>query len=327
MGAIVPYDHQLRLAEAFASSGLFGIKSAAQALTLMAISEAEGLHPAIAARDYHIINGKPALKADAMLARFQANGGKVRWEEMTDARVAAIFSHPSGGEVLIDWDMARARTAGFAGKENWRKFPRQMLRARVISEGIRTVFPGVAVGAYTPEEVQDFDTREPAREIASGVADPVDADWRDAADNQPETPPRPKAQSRAPYARFQREIDRADSVEALHAWRESNLADIQALPDDWRAALKERFLARMSFLGNAPAVESENPAAGAAAEDIRSPDEILTELENVVSGVMDVGELADVEREYLALPGLAFPGDGARARAIIKAQAERIAAQ
>jgi hypothetical protein len=32
-----------------------------------------------------------------------------------------------------------------------------MLRARVISEGIRTVYPGVAVGIYTPEEVNDFD--------------------------------------------------------------------------------------------------------------------------------------------------------------------------
>ena len=31
-----------------------------------------------------------------------------------------------------------------------------MLRARVISEGIRAVFPGCVVGVYTPEEVADF---------------------------------------------------------------------------------------------------------------------------------------------------------------------------
>ena len=31
-----------------------------------------------------------------------------------------------------------------------------MLRARVISEGIRTVYPGVVVGVYTPEEVSDM---------------------------------------------------------------------------------------------------------------------------------------------------------------------------
>jgi hypothetical protein len=31
-----------------------------------------------------------------------------------------------------------------------------MLRARVVSEGIRSVYPGCVVGVYTPEEVQDF---------------------------------------------------------------------------------------------------------------------------------------------------------------------------
>ena len=31
-----------------------------------------------------------------------------------------------------------------------------MLRARCVSEGIRSVYPGCVVGVYTPEEVQDF---------------------------------------------------------------------------------------------------------------------------------------------------------------------------
>ena len=155
----VSFDQQIKLAQAFASSGLFGLKSPDQALALMALCEAEGLHPAIAVRDYHIIDGKPALKADAMLARFQGAGGKVKWLEISDERVAAEFSHAAGGTAMIDWDMKRAQQAGFAGKHNWKKFPRAMLRARVVSEGIRTVYPGVVVGVYTPEEVADFDDR------------------------------------------------------------------------------------------------------------------------------------------------------------------------
>lgn len=155
----VPFEQQMELARAFAGSGLFGIKTPDQALALMALCEAEGMHPAIAVRDYHIIQGKPTLKADAMLARFQASGGKVKWLDMTDEKVSGEFSHPSGGSVVMEWDRQRATTAGFWGKDNWRKFPRAMLRARVISEGIRTVFPGVVVGTYTPEEVQDFDTK------------------------------------------------------------------------------------------------------------------------------------------------------------------------
>lgn len=189
----VSFDQQCRLAESFARSGLFGIKTADQALALMALCEAEGLHPAVAVRDYHIIQGKPALKADAMLARFQAAGGRVKWIDMTDERVAAEFSHPSGGTVMIDWDKQRAVTAGFWGKDNWKKFPRAMLRARVVSEGIRTVFPGVVVGVYTPEEVQDFD--EPKR-------------------NAPAEQPRPQKQ---PYSQdaFDKNFDTwADLVES-----------------------------------------------------------------------------------------------------------------
>lgn len=154
-----------QMAQAVAASGLFGMKKADEALALMLIAQAEGSHPAIAVRDYHIIQGKPSLKADAMLARFQSAGGRVEWKEMSDTCVSATFSHPAGGSVTIDWDMARAKAAGIGGKDMWKKFPRQMLRARVISEGIRTVFPGVVVGSYTPEEIQDFDANQKSPDV------------------------------------------------------------------------------------------------------------------------------------------------------------------
>ena len=154
--ALIPINEVERMAMAVAKSGLFGIKEPNQALALMLIAQAEGLHPAIAARDYNIIQGRPALKADAMLARFQSAGGKVEWITLTDERVVGKFTHAQGGAVEIDWDMARAKKAGLGGKDNWTKWPRQMLRARVISEGIRTVFPGCISGFYAPEEVMDF---------------------------------------------------------------------------------------------------------------------------------------------------------------------------
>lgn len=159
MNALVPVEAIQTMAAAVARSGLFGIKTADQAMALMLIAQAEGLHPAIAARDYHIINGRPALKADAMLARFQSNGGKVEWRKYTDEAVSAIVSHPQGGSVEIEWTYKMAERAGLTKNATWRQYPRQMLRARVISEGIRTVFPGVAVGVYTPEEVADFDVK------------------------------------------------------------------------------------------------------------------------------------------------------------------------
>jgi hypothetical protein len=74
--ALIPVDQVERMALAVAKSGLFGVKTSDQAMALMLIAQAEGMHPAIAARDYHVINGRPTLKADAMLARFQQAGGK-----------------------------------------------------------------------------------------------------------------------------------------------------------------------------------------------------------------------------------------------------------
>lgn len=155
--AMVPYADMERMAACIAQSGLFGVKSPVQALALMLIAQAEGLHPATAARDYHVIQGRPALKADAMLARFQAAGGKVEWHAYDDTAVSGTFSHPAGGKVSIEWTIEQAKRAGLTGKEVWKQYPRAMLRARVISEGIRTVYPGVLSGMYTPEEVRDFD--------------------------------------------------------------------------------------------------------------------------------------------------------------------------
>lgn len=148
-----------RLAESIARSRLFGIQNPDQALALMAISQAEGRHPALAARDYDIIQGRPAKKAEAMQRDFMAAGGKIEWHKLSDTEADATFSHPTGGSIRIDWNMDRAAKAGLDAKDMWKKYPRQMFRARVVSEGVRTIFPTATSGMYVPEEVDDF--REP----------------------------------------------------------------------------------------------------------------------------------------------------------------------
>lgn len=174
MSNLIPVDQIQTMAMSIAKSGLFGVKTPDQAMALMLIAQAEGMHPAIAARDFHIINGRPALKADAMLARFQTAGGKVKWGKYTDEAVSATISHPQGGEVEIEWTYKMAERAGLTKNPTWKQYPRHMLRARVISEGIRTVFPGVAVGVYTTEEVEDFTPTktQPARDMGQAEVIP-----------------------------------------------------------------------------------------------------------------------------------------------------------
>lgn len=155
---IVSYADMEKMANDLVASRFFGVKNVEECMALMLIAQAEGLHPAVAVRDYHVIQGKPSLKADAMLARFQQQGGVVEWVEVTDKRVAAKFSHPKSSPTptLIEWDDARVIQAQLGGNQMHKKYPRQMKRARVISEGVRTVYPACTNGLYVPEEVADI---------------------------------------------------------------------------------------------------------------------------------------------------------------------------
>ncbi len=132
-------------------------------MALMLLAQAEGKHPAIAAQEYDIINGRPALNSKSALARFQSAGGTISWTKRTDTEASAVFSHKAGGSLEITWTMDRAKNAGLTTKDNWRKFPAQMLSARVVAEGVRAVFPACLSGLYTVEEVQDFDEEKPAK--------------------------------------------------------------------------------------------------------------------------------------------------------------------
>jgi len=223
MTALVAFSEMERMATAIAKSGLFGMKTQDEVLALMSIAQAEGLHPAIAARDYHIISGRPALKADAMLARFQTSGGKVNWVSYTDTVVTGVFSHPQGGEVSITWNVDMANKLGFLRKENWRNYPRAMMRARCISEGIRTVYPACVAGLYSPEEVQDF---APAKH-----AKVVDV----ARDPEPEPEPLPDyavhlfKPDGTIYASFENE---ADAYQAYYKVVDSIAANARIPEDD-----------------------------------------------------------------------------------------------
>jgi hypothetical protein len=158
MSNIVPFVEMQQMAKAIADSRLFGLTDVNQVLALGMVAQAEGHAFATAARDYHVIQGRPALKADAMMARFQAAGGKVNWEVYSDEKVTGIFSHPNGGSLAVTWTLEQARSIGLVKPgSGWQKFPRAMLRSRCISEGIRSVYPGSVTGFYSPEEVQDFE--------------------------------------------------------------------------------------------------------------------------------------------------------------------------
>lgn len=156
MNEIVAYSELEKMAGALSRSGLFN-KNPDQMIALMLIASAEGIHPAIAAMEYDVIQGRPALKGQAALARFQQAGGKIEWQVKSDAEAKAVFTHPQGGSLTVSWTMERARKMGLDGKDNWKKQPGVMLSWRCVAEGVRAVFPACLNRMYLAEEVQDFE--------------------------------------------------------------------------------------------------------------------------------------------------------------------------
>lgn len=154
--ALVPFNDLQQMGMALAKSGLFGMKSPEQAIALMLVAQAEGQHPATIAQDYDIIQGKATRKTHSVLARFQAAGGKVEWHALTGMVADATFSHPQGGALRMEWTIAQAKIAGLTGKDNWKNYPRAMLRARCIAEGVRAVYPAAIGGMLVAEEAQDM---------------------------------------------------------------------------------------------------------------------------------------------------------------------------
>jgi len=156
-----------KMAEYTAKSNLFGMNKE-QTMALFLLAQAEGMHPMRAVQVYHIIQGKPSKKADAILGEFQNKGGKVTWIDYNDKKVSATFEAPGiGAPLLVEWTYEMAQKVGntdyksgkwksIVEKDVWKSYPRQMLKARVISEGVRATMPDVITGMYSTEEVMDF---------------------------------------------------------------------------------------------------------------------------------------------------------------------------
>ena len=247
-----------RMAKAVAKSGLFGMKTADQALALMLLAQAEGRHPVTAARDYDIIDGRPAKKAEAMLRDFLAAGGAVEWLELTDQVCRARFSHPCGGSATIEWTNRRAATAGIINSM-WERYPRQMLRCRVVSEGVRTVCPMATSGMYVNEEVRSV-AWPPPSPVPLQSADPLalaDDQEPPASPDEPRpSGPAPSNSESAPHgksarqlkaegedARIQAEINECD-LAGLEQWEQEFTGRTGHLPRSWLDPIRDMIILR-----------------------------------------------------------------------------------
>ena len=145
----------ISIGETFYKSGMFAdIKSAQQAVVKIMAGAEMGISPFQAMSGIHIIQGKPTIGAGLMASRVKASG-KYNYKvlEMTDKVCSIEFTE--GGQP-IGTSAFTIEDAKKAGTKNIDRFPRNMLFARAMSNGVRWFCPDIYEGpVYVPEEMQE----------------------------------------------------------------------------------------------------------------------------------------------------------------------------
>jgi hypothetical protein len=148
------------LGGAIFKSGIFGLDKPEQGEVLAMQCLAERKSPLELARTYHFIQGQLAIRSDALLAKFHQAGGSVTWTTRSDTEVVATFKRGvSFANIVatIDEYIANGTAVKADGKtlkDNWKRWPRRMLTARAISEGVRLIAPECCFGVYVAEEIE-----------------------------------------------------------------------------------------------------------------------------------------------------------------------------
>jgi len=153
-----------RTAKLLAASGYFGtsqdgIVGMAQVAAKILAGRELGFGPFAAVNGIHLIQGKPTVGANLMAAAVRAHPRyDYRVKELSDTACELEFydnGKPAGSSRFTAEDAATAELSSGRNGATWKKFPRNMLFARAMSNGVRWFAPDIFSGnaVYVPEEL------------------------------------------------------------------------------------------------------------------------------------------------------------------------------
>ncbi len=178
------------LAKHAAATGMFGVSSPEQALMVLLRGMELGFGPSTALSAFHVIKGKPVLSADAQVALCLSRRDLCEYFTRTESTetVASYETKRVGTPrpVTLSFTMEEAKAAQLLSNDQWKKYPKAMLRHRAASALARDVYPELLLGIYTPEEMESVS--EPARQVTPIRAEvtvtrsdeappPLSSDW------------------------------------------------------------------------------------------------------------------------------------------------------
>src|SRR6267142_1246706 len=160
-GNLLPFGDEWKamqqMAEVLVTSGFLppNLDTPNKALAVLLMGRELGVPPMQAIRGIHVVNGRPSLSAELMLALAYQNisGFKFKVEASNEQLCKITAARPGSDAISLSFSLADAQRAGLTKGDNWTKYPAAMLRARCTSAILRVVAPDAIRGIYTPEEI------------------------------------------------------------------------------------------------------------------------------------------------------------------------------
>ena len=153
--SITTMDELARVADMFAKSGMFAdARDAAQAGVRILAGQAWGIDPFTAMTAVQMIQNRPAMSAGVMAAKVKGHPKYDYVVNRLDGEACEIeFFQGDRSLGVSSFTIEDAKQAGYAGKQNYKQTPRNMLFARALSNGVRWFTPDVfSASVYTPED-------------------------------------------------------------------------------------------------------------------------------------------------------------------------------
>lgn len=157
-------DEALRLAEIMAKSDIVPkdyIGKPGNILVAIQWGAEIGLPPLQAMQNLAVINGRPALWGDAVMALVRGSGLLEDFrEEVTDQGATCTVKRRGEQPVSRHFSVEDAKKAGLWGKQGpWQQYPKRMLQMRARSWAIRDVFTDVLKGINIKEVLEDDEVK------------------------------------------------------------------------------------------------------------------------------------------------------------------------
>jgi len=117
-----------------------------------------GLKPLQAMQNIAVINGRPCLWGDAVIALARSSAAcEYIIETQTATEATCKVKRRGEAEQVRTFSMTDAKLAGLSGKQGpWTQYPKRMMQMRARAFAIRDVFPDVLKGLAFAEEVMDL---------------------------------------------------------------------------------------------------------------------------------------------------------------------------